>query len=184
MLVVISIVVTTTTFIVGGGFISGPVKEYGQLMQGFSSAIATGKGDVSGRLSVRSTDEIGRLATDINTVLDAYSQNVTEQQKLQQQLLQAQKMEAVGQLAGGVAHDFNNILTAIMGYGSLLQAKLNGDARLNDYIKQILDGANRAAEVTKSLLAFSRKQMINPRPVDLNEVVRGIEKLLSSGCSL
>jgi signal transduction histidine kinase/FixJ family two-component response regulator len=179
LLVVISIVVTTTTFIVGGGFISGPVKEYGQLMQGFSSAIATGKGDVSGRLSVRSTDEIGRLATDINTVLDAYSQNVTEQQKLQQQLLQAQKMEAVGQLAGGVAHDFNNILTAIMGYGSLLQAKLNGDARLNDYIKQILDGANRAAEVTKSLLAFSRKQLINPRPVDLNEVVRGIEKLLS-----
>ena len=179
LIVVISVVVTTTTFIVGGGFISGPVKEYGQLMQGFSAAITTGKGDVSGRLSVRSTDEIGRLATDINTVLDAYGRNVSEQRKLQQQLLQAQKMEAVGQLAGGVAHDFNNILTAIMGYGSLLQMKINGDALLNDYIKQILDGANRAAEVTKSLLAFSRKQIINPSPVDLNDVVRGIEKLLS-----
>ena len=179
LLVVISIVVTTTTFIVGGGFISGPVKEYGQLMQGFSSAIAKGKSDVSGRLSVRSTDEIGRLAADINTVLDAYGQNISEQRKLQQQLLQAQKMEAVGQLAGGVAHDFNNILTAIMGYGSLLQMKINGDSCLNDYVKQILDGADRAAEVTKSLLAFSRKQIINPRPVDLNDVVRGIEKLLS-----
>ena len=179
LIVVISVVVTTTTFIVGGGFISGPVKEYAQLMQGFSAAITTGKGDVSGRLSVRSTDEIGRLATDINTVLDAYGRNVSEQRKLQQQLLQAQKMEAVGQLAGGIAHDFNNILTAIMGYGSLLQMKINGDALLNDYVKQILDGANRAAEVTKSLLAFSRKQIINPSPADLNDVVRGIEKLLS-----
>jgi signal transduction histidine kinase len=179
LLVIIAVGVTTTTFIVGGGFISGPVKEYGKLMQGFSSAIATGKGDVIGRLSVRSTDEIGRLATDINTVLDAYGQNVSEQRKLQRQLFQAQKMEAVGQLAGGVAHDFNNILTAIMGYASLLQTKLNGDARLNDYVKQILDGADRAAEVTKGLLAFSRKQMINPRPVDLNNVVRGSEKLLS-----
>ncbi|MGO9953167.1 MAG: cache domain-containing protein [Dissulfurispiraceae bacterium] len=176
--VIISVVVTTATFIVGGGFISGPVKEYGKLLQGFSSAIATGKGDVSSRLSVRSNDEIGKLATDINTVLEAYGLNVSEQRKLQQQLLQAQKMEAVGQLAGGVAHDFNNILTAIMGYGSLLQTKIKDDVRLNDYVKQILDGANRAAEVTKSLLAFSRKQVINPRPVDLNDIVRGVEKLL------
>jgi signal transduction histidine kinase len=179
LLVVISVVATTTTFIIGGGFISSPVKEYGQLMQGFSTAITTGKGDVSGRLSIRSTDEIGMLATDINTVIDAYNNNVTEQRKLQQQLLQAQKMEAVGQLAGGVAHDFNNILTAIMGYASLLQTKISGDAALNDYVKQILDGAIRAAEVTKSLLAFSRKQIIHQSLVDLNDVVRGIDKLLS-----
>ena len=179
LLVVISVIATTTTFIVGGGFISSPVKEYGRIMQGFSSAIATGKGDVSGRLAVRSTDEIGRLAIDINTVLDAYGQNVSEQRKLQQQLLQAQKMEAVGQLAGGIAHDFNNILTAIMGYGSLLLTRINGDARSNEYVEQILDGAKRAADVTKSLLVFSRKQIMNPRPVDLNDVVHGIEKLLS-----
>jgi len=105
--------------------------------------------------------------------------DITERKKLEQQLLQAQKMEAVGQLAGGIAHDFNNILTAIIGYGSLLQMEISRDARLKSYVEQILDSADRAAEVTKSLLAFSRKQMINPRPVDLNHIVRGIEKLLS-----
>ena len=100
--------------------------------------------------------------------------DITEHKRLEQQLFQAQKMEAVGQLAGGVAHDLNNILTAIMGYGSLLQTKISADSLLNDYVKQILGGANRAAEVTKSLLASSRKQMMHPSPVDLNDIVRGI----------
>ena len=88
-------------------------------------------------------------------------------------------MEAVGQLAGGVAHDFNNILQAIMGYGSLLIMKMNGDATMRHCVDQILDASKKAAEVTRSLLAFSRKQIMNPRPVDLNDIVRGIEKLLS-----
>jgi methyl-accepting chemotaxis protein len=76
LLVVISIVVTATTFIVGGGFISGPVKEYGKLMQGFSSSLSEGSGDLTGRLNVKGTDEIGMLAIDINKVLDAYGQMV------------------------------------------------------------------------------------------------------------
>ncbi len=108
--------------------------------------------------------------------------DLSDRKKLEEQLLQAQKMEAVGQLAGGVAHDFNNILTAIIGFGSLLQAEIDdgGDkARLHEYITQILDAANRAADVTKSLLAFSRKQMMNPKPTDLNSLVSGMEKLLS-----
>ena len=105
--------------------------------------------------------------------------DITEQINLEAQLRQAQKMEAVGQLAGGVAHDFNNILTAIIGYGSLLLMKMNGDVLLRTYVNQILDSANRAAEVTRSLLAFSRKQIMNTRPVDLNDIVRGVEKLLS-----
>jgi methyl-accepting chemotaxis protein len=76
LLVVISIVVTAMTFLVGGGFISGPVKEYGKMMQGFSSALSEGRGDLTGRLNVRGTDEIGMLAIDINKVLDAYGQMV------------------------------------------------------------------------------------------------------------
>ena len=105
--------------------------------------------------------------------------DITEQKNLEAQLRQAQKMEAVGQLAGGVAHDFNNILQAIMGYGSLLLMKMNGDATMRHCVDQILDASNKAAGVTRSLLAFSRKQIMNPRPVDLNDIVRGIEKLLS-----
>ena len=100
-----------------------------------------------------------------------------EQKKLQSQLLQAQKMEAVGHLAGGVAHDFNNILTAIIGYASILRKKVPADEHLRYYTDQILASSNRAAGLTRSLLAFSRKQVIEPRPVDLNSVVLGIVKI-------
>jgi PAS domain S-box-containing protein len=103
----------------------------------------------------------------------------TEQKKLEKQLIQAQKMEAVGQLAGGIAHDFNNILTAITGYGSLLQKKMNKDVHLRAYVDQILESADRAAEVTRSLLAFSRKQIMNPRPYNVNDIIRKFEKLLA-----
>jgi len=112
-------------------------------------------------------------------------QNVTERtvaalekQKLELQLQQAQKMESIGTLAGGVAHDFNNILTAIIGYGNILKRKIGSDDPLQALVDPILSSADRAAHLTHSLLAFSRKQVINPRPVDLNVVIRGIEKLL------
>jgi two-component system NtrC family sensor kinase len=104
--------------------------------------------------------------------------NVTEKRKLEEQLLQSQKMEAVGLLAGGVAHDFNNILSAIIGYGSLIQAKIGDDAQLAHYTTEVLAAANRAANLTKSLLAFSRKQIIDPQPLMLSDVIGKIEKLL------
>jgi nitrogen-specific signal transduction histidine kinase/CheY-like chemotaxis protein len=105
--------------------------------------------------------------------------DITEYKKLEEQLLQAQKMEAVGQLAGGVAHDFNNIMSAIIGYGYLMQRKLKSDDPLRDDVEQILESANRAADVTRNLLAFSRKQIMNVRPVNINDVIGKIEKLLS-----
>jgi PAS domain S-box-containing protein len=94
------------------------------------------------------------------------------------QLLQAQKMEAVGQLAGGIAHDFNNILTAIIGFGTLLKMEEKDDL-LRSYINHILTSAERAANLTRALLTFSRKQIISPKPVNLNEIIRRLEKLLS-----
>lgn len=105
--------------------------------------------------------------------------DITERKRLEQQLLQAQKMEAIGQLAGGVAHDFNNILTAIIGYGSLLKIETSEDDLLRSYVTQILNSAERAANLTKALLAFSRRQIIRPKPVNLNEIITVLEKLLS-----
>jgi|GEM_PF-852775 len=108
----------------------------------------------------------------------AIKEDVTERKLLEAQLFQAQKMEAIGQLAGGVAHDFNNILTAIIGFSNLMEMTMEPDdpKRLN--VKQILASANKAADLTRSLLTFSRKQAINPQPVDLNQIVWRAEEFL------
>jgi PAS domain S-box-containing protein len=104
--------------------------------------------------------------------------DITEWKRLELQLLQAQKMEAIGTLAGGIAHDFNNILTVIIGYGSMLQQR-NQDETLRPYITLISDAAQNAANLTQSLLAFSRRQIINPKPVNLNTTIKGVVKILS-----
>ena len=105
--------------------------------------------------------------------------DITERKRLEQQLIQAQKMEAVGQLAGGIAHDFNNILTAIIGFGTLLKMETEKGHPLHSYVTQILTSAERAANLTQALLAFSRKQIISPKPVNLNEIIIGVKSLLS-----
>ncbi len=105
--------------------------------------------------------------------------DVTERKKLEQQLLQAQKMESIGLLAGGVAHDFNNILTAITGYGETIRdSSASNDEVLRESIEQVLKGAERAAELTGSLLAFSRKQVMNQKPVKIDDIISGTGKLI------
>lgn len=104
--------------------------------------------------------------------------DITEKRKLEDQLRHAQKMEAVGRLAGGVAHDFNNILTAIIGYGNILQMKIGEGDPVRVYVNQILGASEKAAHLTQSLLAFSRRQIIRPMPVNLNEIIERVEKLL------
>jgi two-component system, cell cycle sensor histidine kinase and response regulator CckA len=111
-------------------------------------------------------DESGAVSCVIEVKRD-----VTEHKRLEVQYLQAQKMESIGTLAGGVAHDFNNILTAIIGYGQLAQMKLESDHPLRLNIDGILNAAERAAHLTKDLLLFSRKQVNERKPVDLNEIV-------------
>ena len=98
--------------------------------------------------------------------------------RAEEQLLQAQKMEVIGQLAGGVAHDFNNILTVILGYCELLKMKPILDYSINEAIEHISSAAERAAQLTHGLLAFSRKQVLDTKMVDLNEVVKHVEKFL------
>ncbi|MBI5664074.1 MAG: response regulator, partial [Nitrospirae bacterium] len=106
------------------------------------------------------------------------TEDITENRKLREQLFQAQKMEAIGQLAAGIAHDFNNILTAIIGYGHILHMKMSSDDPLMVNIEQILESADRAASLTQNLLTFSMKQIINLKPADLNEIIRKVEKFL------
>jgi PAS domain S-box-containing protein len=105
--------------------------------------------------------------------------DITEHKKLQQQLIQAQKMEAVGQLTGGIAHDFNNILTTIIGYGKLALRKIGKDDPVRTYIEEMLFSSDRAAALTQGLLAFSRKQVMDIKPVNIIGVVNNFEKLLS-----
>jgi PAS domain S-box-containing protein len=107
-----------------------------------------------------------------------FLRDITRQKKMEAQLLQAQKMEAIGQLAGGVAHDFNNLLTAIIGYGHLLKGEAGQDDRMNAYVGHILNAAERAAILTNDLLTFSRKQIINPKPVNLSKIIMNMESLL------
>lgn len=102
----------------------------------------------------------------------------TDRSRLEEQLRQAQKMEAVGQLAGGIAHDFNNILTAIIGYGHLVLMNMENDNPSHRQVEQILASSERAAGLTQGLLAFSRKQESNPQPVDLNGIVRNMRKFM------
>jgi PAS domain S-box-containing protein len=108
----------------------------------------------------------------------SFLRDITFQKKLEAQLLQAQKMEAVGQLAGGIAHDFNNILTAIIGYGHLLKNEAGQDDRMITYVGQILNAAERAAILTNDLLTFSRKQIVNLQPVNLNKIIKNMGSLL------
>ena len=106
------------------------------------------------------------------------SVDVTERRTLEQQFQQAQKMEAVGQLAGGVAHDFNNLLTVILGFCELLLADVDADARRQADIVEIQKAGTRAAGLTRQLLAFSRKQVIEPTRLDLNVIVADMQAML------
>jgi PAS domain S-box-containing protein len=105
-------------------------------------------------------------------------ESITERKQLETQLRHAQKMESIGTLAGGVAHDFNNVLTTVMGYCSLIMMKAGDKHPYAGYVNQIMEAANRASALTQSLLAFSRKQAWEVKPVDINETIRGVEKLL------
>ncbi|MBI2841266.1 MAG: PAS domain S-box protein [Acidobacteria bacterium] len=105
-------------------------------------------------------------------------EDVTERRRLEEQLRQAQKMEALGRLAGGVAHDFNNLLTAIIGYSDLLLMRLKQGDPLRSNAEEIKKAGGRASALTRQLLAFSRKQVLQPVVLDLNTVITDMEKML------
>jgi two-component system, cell cycle sensor histidine kinase and response regulator CckA len=120
-----------------------------------------------------SRDAHGRPTRLLGAALD-----ITSRKELEGSLRQAQKLEAVGQLAGGVAHDFNNVLTAVIGYSDLLLAETPSGTPLHDGLLEIGKAGHRASQITRQLLAFSRKQILQPRVLDINALIADLEKML------
>jgi PAS domain S-box-containing protein len=125
--------------------------------------------DVEGRL-------VGHVA--INRDITENLRSAEERVKLEDQLRQAQKVEAIGRLAGGVAHDFNNLTAIILGYGEMLQERLRQEDPALKWMEQIMEAGRRSAALTRQLLAFSRKQTLLPEVLDLNALLRNLEKML------
>jgi PAS domain S-box-containing protein len=110
--------------------------------------------------------------------IQAFVRDVTERLALEEQLSHSQKMEAVGVLAGGIAHDFNNLLTAIIGHSDFALARLPGEHKVRADIEEVAKAAGRAADLTRKLLAFARKQIVEPKVVVLNDLVGNLENML------
>src|SRR5450755_770494 len=154
------------------------LADYLRLLENFQGLPAdwlrTDRTVVSVRLSGRA------FRDERNTIFfELFAEDITERRALEQQLRQAQKMEAVGRLAGGIAHDFNNLLMVISGYSEFLLERLGDEPRLRGPAQEIASAAERASSLTRQLLAFSRKQMLAPRIVDLNTVATENLKMLT-----
>lgn len=122
--------------------------------------------------------KLEKKMTDLERTNLELQQSIVEHQRLEEQLRQAQKLEAVGRFSAGIAHDFNNHLTVIIGFSELLRLEANNDSPQKDMIDQILAAAGRAQNLTRSLLTFSRKQAIKLQPLNLNDCVRNVETFL------
>jgi PAS domain S-box-containing protein len=118
-------------------------------------------------------DETGKAVALVGVAID-----ITEQKKLQEQLLQSQKMEAIGRLAGGVAHDYNNMLGVILGYAKMLEAEIPTRTSAHRKVKSIITAAERSVNLTKQLLSFARKQIVAPIVLNLNEELTLLQKML------
>ena len=136
------------------------------------------RGDMEYPLEASGHDELSELTRAFDGMRDTLERNETQRGQLEGQLRQAQKMEALGRMAGGVAHDFNHLLTVIRGHSDLLLDRLQPDEPLYRSCQQIRKTSDRAASLTRQMLAFSRMQVLQPKVLDLNELIADMGKLL------
>lgn len=150
-----------------------PITDLGQIVDNAERTVISSDGS---RIPVIKT-VVPIMLSGRRHILESFV-DVSEQKKLEKQLLQAQKMDAIGQLAGGIAHDFNNILSTIIGSANLCLMKIKADNDVHQDIGQILESSQRATELTRSLLAFARKQSVDLQVHDVGEIVGGFENIL------
>jgi two-component system, cell cycle sensor histidine kinase and response regulator CckA len=151
-------------------------RPLGSLLGGVD---ALEKGDYEYRLNARGSDEVAQLTRAFGRMRSTLKTNEAQRQKLEDHLRQSQKMEAIGRLAGGVAHDFNNLLTVIKGHTALMMEQLDPSEPLYAGSRQIEQAADRAASLTRQLLAFCRMQVLQPKVLDLNALISDMAKMLT-----
>jgi two-component system cell cycle sensor histidine kinase/response regulator CckA len=148
----------------------------------FAVMSAASVGDAEARVPLPEepdlTDAATRFAIALNILLDDLACRVAEREKAEEHLRHSQKMEAIGKLAGGIAHDFNNLLSVVLGYTDLMLAEGQVVDSIRADLAEVRRAGERARELTQQLLAFSRRQMLEPKVLDLNGVLHGMEKML------
>jgi signal transduction histidine kinase len=135
-------------------------------------------GNYTHQIESSSLNALPTLIEEFNKMSLRLSEAEEHRKEIEVQLRQAQKMEAVGKLAGGVAHDYTNMITVIMGYAEMVLEQLDNDDKLYNYLEEIYDAAKRSMDLTRQLLAFARRQAIAPKVLDINEIVHSMLKML------
>ena len=175
----VAILAAASLLLLAGVWILATVGIGRQVGRLAAMATKLGLGDLSVRIAPPfPRGELGGLMTLLNGTAESLERQRAAIDDLNQKLTQSQKMEAMGQLTGGVAHDFNNLLTVILGNAEHLAEKLAAHQELHKFAEGIMTAAERGAELTKSLLAFARKQPLMPKDIDISQQILGMEQLL------
>ncbi|MBI5181648.1 MAG: response regulator [Nitrospirae bacterium] len=155
-----------------GRYLTGPISKLSKEVK------EVGAGNFRRLINIKTGDEVEVLASSFNEMVKKLDERKVENEKLQKQFFLSQKMEAIGTLTGGIAHDFNNMLNVILGYSQLAMEDADKNSQQYRHFKQIYDAGRSAADLTGQLLAFSRRGVIDPKIISINDIITTLEKML------